>query len=167
MSDELTALAVQAGQLDAESQATSPQAIQQQQEEQEQQQQEIDLLSKNAAAIGMMLDLAAPTLGLFKMPTAGKVLADPRNKETLVNAWAPVLTKYAIDISMWGDKYKEEIGACFATWPVVAVLIQAIKHDAENPPKEIGRVSTAPAAAEMPKGAGQAAPIAAEPVKLG
>jgi hypothetical protein len=149
--NQLTALAAQAAALDSEAAAAAPEAVQQRQEEQEQQEQEISLLQKNGTALSMLLDLAAPTFGTFGMPTAGRVLADHRNKEKLVSAWAPVITKYGIDMSLWGDKYKEEIGAAIVTWPIARLMWQAMKYDAENQPKEPGAGQVVATAEEMPK----------------
>lgn len=111
--------------------ALEPEAEATLQAETEQEAQSVALLDKNRAGLSMLLGLAAPTLEAFNFPHMAGVLKD--KGEILAGAWAPVLTKYGVDMESLGMSYKEEIGAALITLPIALALREAFQKDGNAP----------------------------------
>jgi hypothetical protein len=169
MSDQLAALAAQADGIDQDAQQMEPGAVLAAQQDEMQAAQNLTLLEENKGGLSMILELAAPAFDLVGMPTVGKVLAHEENKAKLIAVWAPVLTKHGIALSNLGAQWKEEITAIAVTFPILRVVLQAIKHDGQNADKE--KAIEAPKAQAQEAAQAQAAGMVpkeqAEHIKLG
>jgi hypothetical protein len=110
--------------------ALEPELELQEKEEGAEKAQEVALLDKNTQGLSMLLDLAAPTFDGFGFPRVAGVLKADGSK--LVAAWAPVLTKYGVNLEQLAGAYKEEILAAVLTLPIALALGKALKEDARS-----------------------------------
>lgn len=93
-----------------------------------------ELMDRNAQGLGMLIDLAGPTLAQFGFPSVSLVLgfkdeSGQTRGQVLASVWAPVLTKYGVDMTDLGGKYKVEIMAVFVSLPIAKALRDAVMHD--------------------------------------
>ena len=93
-----------------------------------------ELEDRNAQGLSMLIDLAGPTLAQFGFPSVGVVLgykdaSGVTRGQALALVWAPVLTKYGVDMSELGGKYKAEITAVFVSLPIAKALRDAVMND--------------------------------------
>jgi hypothetical protein len=120
--------------------AQEPEAELAQQQEQEQEQVVGGLVEKNTKALGMLLDLAGPTLDGFGFPTVGRVLnvmdqdTGQTKAQMLAGVWSVVLAKHGVDLGELGGQWKEEIAAVFVTLPIASAVYKAVMYDCK--PKE-------------------------------
>jgi hypothetical protein len=132
--------------------AQEPEAELAEQQEQEQEQVVGGLIEKNAQALGMLLDLASPTLAEFGFPSVGRVLTfrDPATGQTkaqmLAGVWSTVLAKHGVDLGELGGQWKEEIAAVFVTLPIAGAVYKAVLHDCKPKEKAQQAVPAAPQA---------------------
>ncbi|PJC99792.1 hypothetical protein GQ37_005650 [Janthinobacterium sp. BJB1] len=93
-----------------------------------------ELMDRNAQGLSMLIDLAGPTLAQFGFPSVAVVLgykdeSGMTRGQMLASVWAPVLTKYGVDMAELGGTYKLEITAIFVSLPIVKALRDAVMHD--------------------------------------
>jgi hypothetical protein len=86
----------------------------------------------------------------------------PEARQAVAASLAPVLTKYGVNLALWGDAYKEEIGALLVCGPLAWATVQAIKTDAAARGEKPEVIVSNPAQAVSLGGA-----LVAEPVRLG
>jgi hypothetical protein len=105
--------------------------------DQEQAQEDAALLSleqENEQALMLVAELATPVFLTFGFPAVAEVLrelhaAGPTNAQMLAKAWAPVLTKYGVNLGDLGGQYRAEIGALMITMPIAGAVWNAVKAD--------------------------------------
>ncbi|MGK5023108.1 hypothetical protein [Janthinobacterium sp. LB2P10] len=93
-----------------------------------------ELMDRNAQGLSMLIDLAGPTLAQFGFPSVAVVLGHKDDSgmtrgQLLASVWAPVLTKYGVDMAELGGTYKVEITAIFVSLPIVKALRDAVMFD--------------------------------------
>lgn len=98
----------------------------------------------HAAEAAQLVEFVAGTLGGF-YPRTGGVLDAPRRK-LLADAWAPVLAKYGLSMAGLFGRWGPEIGAAFATLPLVVPVLDAIKADREDRRRAEAAAAAAPGA---------------------
>lgn len=130
--ENLDLLENQAAALDAETAAQGPEAQAAQAEAAE----AMALVDQNQQACGMLLALAGQTFGIVGFPSVASVLTEDK-RAALAAVWAPVLTKYGVNLGDLGGAYKEEIAAVVVTLPIGLAIARAIKHDADARAKAI------------------------------
>jgi hypothetical protein len=123
MSDNLTALAMQAEAIDSELQATTPQAI----IEGQAVTQTMDANQQNAEGVAFGLSLALTVLAPIFPSLEGVYPEAVRNQ--VAQSLAPVLTKYNVNLADIGGNWKEEIGAAIVCVPIALATYKAIRHD--------------------------------------
>lgn len=120
---ELAGLMMQAGQLDGEQAANSPEALQAAQEEA----QAVTLADSNRQGVEMILGVSVPILS--KLYPSLESVYTPEACAAVAASLGPVLAKYNVNLSEWGGKYQEEIGALFVCGPIAWATVQAVKTD--------------------------------------
>ena len=126
MMEELDALAMQAGQVDAELGEQTPEAMAANAEAAVQ----LGLAEQNSNGFRMILTMAGGVFGMVGYPSVQAALT-PEKIEPLALTWGPLAAKYGYDLANMGTAYKEEIAAGFATIPVAMAVWAGIKADAE------------------------------------
>jgi len=131
--NELDGLLMQAGAVDGEAVAASPEGMMQAQEEA----QALTLADNNGRMVSGVLEMASPMIAPL-YPSVAAVYT-PEVCAQVGGALGPVLAKYGIDLGEWGGKYKEELTAAFVCLPVALATVKAIKTDiaAKTPPERI------------------------------
>jgi hypothetical protein len=120
---ELAGLMLQAGALDGEEDANAPEAIQAAEEAA----QAVTLADSNRQGVAMILGVSVPLLSKL-YPSLADVYT-PEACEAVAASLGPVLAKYGVNLSEWGGKYQEEIGALFVCGPIAYATVQGIKAD--------------------------------------
>lgn len=125
--EELDALAMQAGQVDAELGEQTPEAMAANAEAAVQ----LGLGETNANGVRMLFAMAGPVFGLVGFPSVAPALTAEKT-EAFAIALGAVLAKYNVDLSNMGAQYREEIACAFAGLPVAMAVWNGIKYDAEQ-----------------------------------
>lgn len=121
--NELAALAAQAGMLDTEQEANGPQAM----VAQAQAEQQVEQQNANTGQVRMILALAVPILG--KLYPCLVDIYDDSTCDNVAATLGPVLTKYNIDLGDMGAKWGPEIAAVMVCGPVAFATYQGIMAD--------------------------------------
>jgi hypothetical protein len=150
---ELAGLIAQAGQIDGEAAASSPEAMQAAQELQV----AMSMGEQNAAAVGGMLELALPLI--CPLYPSLEAVYTPEVRAQVAGTLGPLLAKYGVNMEDMGGRYREEIAAAFVCGPIAIATYKGIKADIASradPPKAIAQEpakQTAPALTKAPSGA--------------
>lgn len=139
MSKELEGLELQAGMLDGQAAAATPEGMAAAQAEAD----AVSLVQTNGQTVSGVLQMGAQLIG----PLYPRVAAvyTPEACEGVGMALGPLLAKYGIDLGEWGGKYKEELTAAFVCVPIAIATVKALKEDVAESQKA---QSSAPALAE-------------------
>ncbi|MYM67297.1 hypothetical protein GTP45_10690 [Pseudoduganella sp. FT55W] len=127
MSTELDGLEMQAGMLDGQAAASTPEGMAAAQAEA----QAASLIETNGQTVAGVLQMGATMIG----PLYPRVAAvyTPEVCQSVGMALGPLLAKYNVDLGEWGGKYKEELKAAFVCVPIAMATVKALKEDvAEN-----------------------------------
>lgn len=161
-SSELNALVAVAEDIDGATKEAGPEGVQEQRQMTEQD----ALMAENAKGIMLILDLAGPAFAMVGFKSVAGVLdqkqeaGGPMARQVLAMAWAPVLSKYGINLSDIGMKYGVELAAIAATFPIAGAIFAGIKGDIaarDAVPKALGTAAqAAPVAAPAGTAAAQA-----------
>lgn len=127
---ELDGLEMQAGMLDGQAAASTPEGMAAAQAEAE----VVSLVENNARAVSAVLEMAGPLIE----PLYPRVAAvySPMTCMAIGAALGPVLAKYNIDLGEWGGKYKEELTAAFVCVPIAMATVKALKEDVAESQKD-------------------------------
>jgi hypothetical protein len=133
-SPEMAGLLAQAGEIDAELAASSPQAMQAAQELQV----ALTMAEQNAAAVRGMLAVAIPLI--CPLYPSLEAIYSPDVCVQLAVTLGPLLAKYNVNLEDMGGKYREEIAAAFVCGPIAIATYKGIKADIASragPPKAV------------------------------
>jgi hypothetical protein len=150
---ELAGLIAQAGQIDGEAAASTPEAMQAAQELQV----VMSMAEQNAAAVGGMLELALPLIG--PMYPSLETIYTPDVRAQVAATLGPLLAKYGVNLEDMGGRYREEIAAAFVCGPIAIATYKGIKADIEaraGAPKALVQNEGKPAAQAPVQAAGGA-----------
>ncbi|MTV36274.1 hypothetical protein [Duganella radicis] len=173
MSNELDALMMQAGAVDAQIAATAPEAVQ----AAEEQQVLLSVADENKRGVLLVLGTALPVLGKL-YPSLLAVYTDEA-QAAIAETVGPLLAKHGIDLKDFGGNYREEIAAALVCGPIAWATVQAVKADiaarAEAPQQPAKPLPAGPAAKpgdiayrapEAPPEAGKAVETLGTPAEL-
>jgi hypothetical protein len=151
---QLAGLIAQAGALDGEAVASSPEAMQAAQELQ----QAVTLADQNSAAVAGVMELALPLICPL-YPSLADVYTEEA-RAGIAATMGPLLAKYGVNMQDMGGKYREEIAAAFVCGPIAVATYKGIKADIEaranSVPKAIAQEPASKLAAPAPKAKGAA-----------
>jgi hypothetical protein len=122
-SGALAGLLHEAGKIDGEVVAASPEAIMADEAASE----AITLADENRQGVVMILELALPIIG--EMYPSLQTIYTPDAQRAIAGTMGPLLAKYGVNLKDMGGRYQEEIAAAFVCGPIAWATVKGIKAD--------------------------------------